>query len=161
MLVTVAIPHPAALRPTPALLWTLRHFFWLSRRGAAAKLQAGNFAYLDELVARWAPTWDVPPGETDAVKEVFADPASLHAALGYYRAASPKLPIGHRAKIAMPAAAFAGTDDMIKPEAYDKARGRYDDAYEIVKMPGGHFMHREHPEVFVRELLRVIAAHAV
>jgi pimeloyl-ACP methyl ester carboxylesterase len=25
-----------------------------------------------------------------------------------------------------------------------------------VRMPGGHFMHREHPEVFHRELLRAL-----
>ena len=30
-------------------------------------------------------------------------------------------------------------------------------SYEVVIMPGGHFMHREHPDVFERELLRVIA----
>ena len=28
--------------------------------------------------------------------------------------------------------------------------------YEVVTMPGGHFMHREHPARFERELLRVL-----
>lgn len=163
MLVTTAIPHPAGLRPSLSLLWAVRHFFWLSRRGAADKLLKDDLAYIDELVARWSPTWDVPPDETAKVKEVFRNRESLHAALGYYRAASPRLPPGHRAKVKMPAVAFAGLDDIIAPEAYERerVRARYLDTYEIVKMPGGHFLHREHPEPFTRELLRVIEAHAV
>jgi hypothetical protein len=28
-----------------------------------------------------------------------------------------------------------------------------------VNVPGGHFMHREHPDVFVPELVRVIQDH--
>jgi pimeloyl-ACP methyl ester carboxylesterase len=28
--------------------------------------------------------------------------------------------------------------------------------YEVVRMPGGHFMHREHPKRFIEELLRVL-----
>lgn len=32
----------------------------------------------------------------------------------------------------------------------------YAGQYEIVTMPGGHFMHREHPERFVKELLRLV-----
>ena len=31
------------------------------------------------------------------------------------------------------------------------------DRYEIVRMPGCHFMHREHPSQFIGELLRVLA----
>ncbi len=163
MLVTLAIPHPAGLRPTPSLLWAVRHFYWLSRRGAADKLLADDLAYIDELVARWSPAWNVPPNETARVKEIFRDRDCLHAALGYYRAASPRLPPGHRARVKMPAVAFAGADDIIALDAFDKprVRARYAEAYEVVKMPGGHFMHREHPEVFTHELLRVIEAYAV
>ena len=40
--------------------------------------------------------------------------------------------------------------------AYERARSRYTASYEVVPMPGGHFMHREHPAHFVRELLRVL-----
>jgi arylsulfatase A-like enzyme len=31
---------------------------------------------------------------------------------------------------------------------------------EVVRVPGGHCMHREHPEPFVRELLRVLVPFA-
>ena len=54
---------------------------------------------------------------------------------------------------------FAGTEDMIAPRQYEKARHCFTAAYEIVQVPGGHFMHREHPSEFNRELGRVLEEH--
>ena len=42
--------------------------------------------------------------------------------------------------------------------AYERARSRFTGPYEVIEMPGGHFMHREHPDVFIEHLLRVVAA---
>lgn len=155
-LVTVAIPHPAGIVPTPKLLWSVRHFFSLRRRGAAARVRRDDFAHLDALVRRWSPSWDPEPDETRAVKDAFAEPGSLEAALGYYRALSPRLPAAQRRPVTVPSVAFAGLDDLIAPAAYVGAGKRYRADYEVVTMPGGHFMHREHPEHFHRELLRVL-----
>jgi pimeloyl-ACP methyl ester carboxylesterase len=152
-LVTVAIAHPAAVVPTPRVLWSVRHFFYLARRGAADRVRRNDFAYVDELVRRWSPGWEVPPGETDAVKEVFRQPGALEAALGYYRALRPWLPPGHKTKIRVPTAAFMGETDILDRAAFERARSRFTGPYEIVSMPGGHFLHREHPERFARELL--------
>lgn len=161
MLITVGIPHPASVIPTPGLVWAVRHFFTLSRKGAAAKIRAGDMAHIDELVQRWSPGWKVPPGETDAAKAAFREPGCLEAALGYYRALSPRLPAGQRAKVRVPAAAFAGTDDVVAPAAYERARARYVDRYEVVTMPGSHFLHRQYPEVFIAKLLAVLEAERV
>jgi len=158
MLITLAIPHPAGIVPTPGLFWGVRHFFRLRRSGEAARIRATDFAYIDELVRRWSPAWDVPAGETDAVKAALREPGSLEAALGYYRALRPWLPPGQRRKVTVPAAAFAGETDLMQPSAYERARSRYAGRYEVVTMPGGHFMHREHPEVFVKQLLRLLGA---
>ncbi len=155
-LITVAIPHPASLRPSPRLLWAVRHFFSLRLPGAARRARRNDFATSDTRVRRWSPTWDVPATETDAVKEVFRHPGALEAALGYYRALTPRPPPGQRTRIKVPAAAFAGTDDILDPSAFEQARASYRDRYEVVTMPGGHFMHREHPEVFIRELRRIL-----
>src|SRR6185436_12633641 len=89
-LVSVAIPHPASVKPSPVLAWKVRHFFTLRLPGAAKRIRAGNFVHIDELVHRWSPKWDVPPGETDAVKAALGVPGSLEAALGYYRAMRPR-----------------------------------------------------------------------
>jgi pimeloyl-ACP methyl ester carboxylesterase len=159
-LVTIGIPHPGSVKPTPHLLWTVRHFFTLRFPGAHARTRARDFAHIDELVQRWSPAWSVPPGETDAVKRSFREPGSLDAALGYYRAMRPTLPSSHRKRIEVPTVSFAGTDDNIAPELYDRAASWFTAGYEVVRVPGGHFMHREHPARFVKELVRVLGEPA-
>lgn len=155
-MITMAAPHPARLRPTPGLMWALRHVFTLKLPGAVERTRKNDFATLDMLVRRWSPAWDVPEDETRAVKESLAPPGALNAALGYYRALGPKPPASQRKPVEVPAAAFAGTDDVISPDLYERARPHYRGHYEVVTMPGGHFMHREHPEIFIRELRRVL-----
>jgi pimeloyl-ACP methyl ester carboxylesterase len=142
------------------LLWKLRHFFRLRRKSAAAKIRATDFAYIDELWHRWSPEWkDIPASETSHVKAAFAESGCLEAACGYYRALSVRLPASARVRIAVPAIAFAGEHDIIAPRQYEKVRHCFAASYEVVQVPGGHFMHREHPDVFVRELVRVVREH--
>jgi pimeloyl-ACP methyl ester carboxylesterase len=155
-LVTIAIPHPASMRPTPSLLWRVRHFVTLRLPGAARRIRAGDFAHIDELVRRWSPQWDPSPEETADVKRSFAEAGCLEAAIGYYRALTPTVPACLRRKVDVPSVAFAGLHDMIDPSLYDRAASRYRGDYTVVRMPGGHFMHREHPDDFHRELLRVL-----
>jgi pimeloyl-ACP methyl ester carboxylesterase len=158
LLVTIAIPHPASMVPTPRLLWAVRHFLTLRFPGAARRIRDGNFAHIDELVHRWSPAWNVPAGETDAVKAAFREPGCLEAALGYYRAMRPKLPPSQRHRIKVPTVSFAGTDDLARPELYDRAASWFTRGYRVVRMPGGHFMHREYPGRFIEELLAVLEA---
>jgi len=160
LLVTLAVPHPRGLKPTPRLIWALRHFITLRGKNAVAKSSANDFAYIDKLVKRWSPSWQVPPEETARVKEAFRQPGCLDAAVSYYRQANPpKLPSSHKLPIKIPTASFAGEHDIIKPRAYEKVRHCYEGPYQVVQVPGGHFMHREHPETFATELLRVLADH--
>ncbi len=154
MLVTVAIPHPASVRPTPSVLWAVRHFFALNRRSALRWMPERDFAYVDELLRRWSPRWNPAAEESAAVKEIFRNPRNLDAALGYYRALRPWPPSSHKPKIRVPTVCFAGDSDIMPAEAYERARSRFTGPYEVVQMPGGHFMHREHPDVFNRHLLR-------
>lgn len=155
-LITAAVPHPASLKPTPKLLWTVRHFFALNLPGAAARLRANDFAGLDELVQRWSPSWNVPAEETARIKQTFSQPGSLEAAVGYYRALSPVLPKSQRRRVRVPSAAIAGSDDIMPVSAYHAAERRYTDDYRVFEVPGGHFMHREHPEPFIRALLEAL-----
>jgi pimeloyl-ACP methyl ester carboxylesterase len=162
-LVTLGIPHPLSLTFMPFIFWPFvmwgsRHYFWLSRRGTADWVKAVHMAYLDKLVQRFSPAWKIPPGETDAVKKTFSTPGSLEAALGYYRATKgPGLPTpAQRTKVSVPSVAFSGTA-ALPLAAFEGARKCYLDRYEIVRMPGGHCVHREHPSQFIRELLRVLA----
>jgi pimeloyl-ACP methyl ester carboxylesterase len=152
LLVTVAIPYPASVIPTPGLLWRARHLISLRFRGAAAQVRKNDFALVDELMRRWSPTWDPSPAESAAVKEVFRDPASLDAALGYYRQAQ----LAVRKPIEVPTVSFAGQHDIIAVAAYERARRWFKNEYQVIAVPGGHFMHREHPARFIDELGRVL-----
>jgi pimeloyl-ACP methyl ester carboxylesterase len=158
LLVTLAIPHPGSLVPTPIKLWKGRHFFTLHPRSAVERTRANDFADVDMFVQRWSPKWKIPPGETRKVKEAFSQPGSLDAALGYYRAMKLTRPKSQREKIRVPTVSFAGQDDILEPEAFDKAASWFTGGYRVVRMPGGHFMHREYPDHFIGELKKVIAA---
>jgi pimeloyl-ACP methyl ester carboxylesterase len=160
-LITVGVPHPASIKPTLRLLWGARHFFRFRWKSADRLLRAHDFAHVDELVHRWSPAWRIPPGETAAVKESFRQPGSVEAALGYYRAAGLKPPSSQRGKIRVPTVAFAGTDDpTLRLSDYENARRCFSGPYDIVAMPGGHFLHREHGARFIDELLRVLPPRA-
>lgn len=156
LLVTIAIPHPASVTPTPSVLWAVRHFFALNRRSALRWVPDRDFAYIDELLRRWSPAWNPGPEEAAAVKAIFRNPKNLEAALGYYRALRPWPPSSHKMKIGVPTVSFAGDSDIMPPAAYERARSRFTGPYEVVPMAGGHFMHREHPDVFNEKLLRVL-----
>ncbi len=160
LLITLAIPHPGGVRPTPTLAWKVRHFITLRRRNAAAKLAKNEFAYVDVLWRRWSPAWkDIPASETEHVKAAFREPGSAAAACGYYRAQKLRASAGHKLPIQVPTVAFAGIHDMITPRLYEKVRHCFTSSYEVVQVPGGHFMHREHPDEFTRELVRVLHDH--
>ncbi len=156
LLVTIAIPHPASVAPTPSVLWAVRHFFSLRRRGAVRWMPERDFAHVDELMRRWSPRWSFGPEESAAVKAIFRNPKNLDAALGYYRALRPWPPSSHKVKIRVPTVCFAGDGDIMPVAAYERARSQFSGDYEVVRMAGGHFMHREHPEQFNAHLLRVL-----
>ena len=79
---------------------------------------------------------------------------SLNAAFGYYRTLSFKPPAQLKAKISVPTVVFAGTDDpIVSPADYHAAKRMFTASYTVEEMPGGHFMHREHPDIFAAKLL--------
>jgi len=158
-LVTVAIPHPMVLKPTPRIMWGARHMLRFRLFDSTAKVRAKDFAHIDELWHRWSPGWDVPAKETEAVKEALRQPGSLEAALGYYRALGVRPSPSQRHRVNIPSAVFAPQNDgILTPAHYQRATRMYTAAHEIVSVPGGHFTHRQHPDVFEKELLRVLAA---
>ena len=152
-LITVAIPHPATLRPTPRRVWGVRHFFAYKLRGAPARFARDDFAALPAIYRRWSPTWAPGPDEFAAIRETFGDAASLDAAFGYYRALRLRPPAWLRAPITVPTVVFAGQDDpMVSPDEFRGGARMFASGYTVEAMPGGHFMHREHPAEFATRL---------
>ena len=153
-LFVVAIPHPATVRVTPALLWGIHHFITNKLPGAPARFAAKGFAALPKVYRRWSPTWNPSPEELDAVRECLSHPASLDAAFGYYRKLSFLVPAHLKKPIAVPTVAFAGMDDpAVTIGDYRRAAKMFSKGYVVEEIRGGHFLHREYPEVFAERLL--------
>ncbi|MCX2934412.1 alpha/beta hydrolase [Mycobacterium sp. CVI_P3] len=153
-LITLAIPHPATLKPSPKKLWGARHFAAYKLPGAAERFARNDFAALPAIYRRWSPTWTPPSEEFDAIRDCFSHPGSLDAAFGYYRKLSPLPSPSLKARITVPTIVFAGLDDPVAEVSdYRRASRMFTDGYTIEEVPGGHFMHREHPEAFAERVL--------
>lgn len=153
-LIVIGIPHPAAVKPTLKKAWGVRHFAAYKLRGAPARFARDDFAALPAIYRRWSPSWTPPAGEFDAIRACFANPASLDAAFGYYRQLTVIPSASLKARIRVPTVVFAGTDDpIVDPADYRGAATMFENGYVVEEVPGGHFMHREHPEVFAERLL--------
>ena len=117
-------PTPPPSSPTPSLAVERAALFHASRgSGAAARIRAGNYEHIDALVHRWSPAWKVPPGETDPVKGRVPRARVPGRGARVLPRAAPLAPRGstHQA-CAVPAAAFAGTTDVVPPSAHERAR---------------------------------------
>jgi pimeloyl-ACP methyl ester carboxylesterase len=153
-LFVIGIPHPAALKPSLKKLWRARHFVAYKLPGAPGRFARNDFAALPAIYRRWSPAWNADPREFDAVRASFSNRASLNAAFGYYRKLSPIPTASLKAKITVPTVVFAGLDDpIVGPSDYRGAARMFDNEYIVEEVPGGHFMHREHPGAFAERLL--------
>src|ERR1700744_712311 len=153
-LFAIGIPHPAALKPTLKKLWGVRHFAAYKLPGAPNRFARHDFAALPAIYRRWSPNWIPDQGEFDAVRSAFSDVASLNAAFGYYRKLSPIPSPSLKARITVPTVVFAGLgDSIVTPADYRGAARMFENDYIVEEVPGGHFMHREHPDVFAERIL--------
>lgn len=156
-LVVVAIPHRDTLRLSPSTLWSGRHFTYLNRPSALRLMQRDDFAHVEELYARWAPTWELPAGELQHVKNAFALEPCLDAALGYYRANTLSTPDFMQHDLHVPTLLIGGRDDLLPEPAFtEDSRDRFAGPYQVEMLDGGHFVHRESPEAFERVLLEFL-----
>jgi len=153
-LFVVGIPHPATITPTPRKVWGVRHFFAYKMPGAAARFARDDFAALRAIYRRWSPAWTPDDREFNAVKASFAHPGSLDAAFGYYRKLSFVAQDFMKKRIPIDTVVFAGLhDSIVAPADYHRAARMFTGKYVVEEVPGGHFLHREHPAVFAERLL--------
>ena len=153
-LFVVGIPHPAAVRITASLMWGVRHFIVYKLPGAPARFAAGDLAALRPIYKRWSPTWNPSDEDLASIRECFSNPASLNAAFGYYRKLSFLMPDYMKRPITVPTVVFAGADDpVVTAEDYRRASRMFSNGYTVEEVPGGHFMHLEHPGLFAERFL--------
>src|ERR1700756_6002898 len=153
-LFVLGIPHPATLKPTLKQLWGARHFAVYKLPGAPKRFARNDFAALPKICRRWSPAWRPDPSEFGPVRASFSNRASLNAAFGYYRKLSPIPSASLKTRITVPVVAFAGQHDpVVEPSDYRGAARMFENEYLVEEVPGGHFMHREHPGAFAERLL--------
>jgi pimeloyl-ACP methyl ester carboxylesterase len=166
-LVTIAIPHPCALKFNLRTLLKSRHFITFQlRKRALALLERNNFAEVKALYRRWSPSWDVSEADLEPVKRSLGAPGGLQAALCYYwsfmgeafsrKGAETRRLL--RAKTSVPTLAFFGEmDGALDQSSIDRTRHCFEGVYELVRIPGvGHFLHREVPRVFLDKTLEFL-----
>ena len=150
-LVAVAIPHPASIKPNPAKAWGSRHFAANKMPWAERRFAKDDFAEVRAMYERWSPGFDWPDSEFEAVKNSYAAPGSLDSALGYYR----RLGLWpFRGRVSCETLVIGGlTDGVLNPADFHATTSRVTGPCTVEVLPGGHFLHREHPKPFIDTLL--------
>ena len=160
-LVTVAVPHSRAIKPSFKLLWQARHMINFQRKKSSINwLKKDNFQAINTIFRRWSPNWDVQESDLTAIKQSFAQPGTVEASLGYYwwmakTINDKEIRQKTARRISVPSLFIAGEADgalpiELVPHTVDGYTGYY--RYEI--MPDvGHFLHNEAPEAFTKLVL--------
>jgi pimeloyl-ACP methyl ester carboxylesterase len=157
--------HPASVGFTDLrVTWAARHAVlnqlpWLAKRVIARN----DFAYIDKLYRRWAPTWTITPEVTADAKATLSQPGVLDDALKYYRALlrAELFPGGRPTRrllkqpTRVPTLLFRGPEDrMTVDKWWAESPALFPEGGRVVEVPGtGHFPHREDPRVFAAMLL--------
>ncbi|MFK7929481.1 MAG: alpha/beta fold hydrolase [Myxococcota bacterium] len=154
-LIPVAIPHPASVKPTLKTLWGVRHFAANKLPGAERRFARNDFAKIRTMYERWSPGFDWPESEFESAKNAYSHPGCLRSALGYYRRLG-RWPF--RGGVSVPTLIIGGlTDGVATTVDFERSKERVNAPCEVAMLPGGHFLHREHPEPFIAAVLDYLA----
>jgi len=165
---TAAVPHLRAqvargLVPAQARRSWYIGFFQLPRI-PEWRVPRHDFAFIDRLWRAWSPGWRHTPRDIEPVKAALSQRGALAAALGYYRALPKAMALDRSsrasllARVRPPAVTFAGVDDgCMGIEMFDRQALGFSGPFRLVPIEGaGHFMHREQPAIFHRELVEFL-----
>jgi pimeloyl-ACP methyl ester carboxylesterase len=163
-IVTIAIPHPRAIRMSLHLMRRGWHFALLPIPFVAEFLARRNdFALLRYLRHSWSPNMHVSSEQMARWRQSYRQPGTLTAALGYYRSFLRTFAgIGKPGKksheilfrkTSVPALCFAPMDDAVFDEAtFDRTREAFTGHYELVKLRrAGHSLHLEPSKEFFEQ----------
>lgn len=154
--IVVDVPHPMTTKtPTLRLAWHVRHFLLFNLPWGAAWLRRNDFAYLETLFQRWSPTWRYTDDDLADIRASLSPPGAAEAAAAYYHMArDPKSYAMFEEPLRVPTTAVAGLDHpVLTPAMFEAAAPWHDAPFEVVALPGGHFLHREHPNAFADMVL--------
>jgi pimeloyl-ACP methyl ester carboxylesterase len=162
-LVTAAVPHTAhfllGMRLQQA--WRSRYMLYFQFPQISEWwVRRNDFAYIENLIHAWAPTWQFDEATLEPLKEAFGDSRRLTAALSYYRGLLPSILSTSSRKlifkaVSVPTRILFGTEDgCIAPEAFSGQQKWFAQKLEVHSMHGvGHFMQWERPKEFASKVL--------
>lgn len=155
-MITMAIPHPRAVRMDLRLMSRGWHFGFLAVPLIAERAaRIRDFALLEHFWRAWSPDFQLDSDRMDSIRATYSSPGTLAAALGYYRAfALVFLGMGRQQRrdrqvlfdrTSTPTLCIAGTRDGVFEQAvFDRTPEAFLGFYELVKISGvGHFPHLE------------------
>jgi pimeloyl-ACP methyl ester carboxylesterase len=160
-MITIAIPHPRAIRINLGLIVRGWHFAFLPIPLLAERVARWNdFALLRHFRHAWSPNLQVAATVMDEIRTAYSQPGSLRAALGNYRSSALVFAGMGKEKrhdreillrqTTVPTLCFAGDVDGVFDEAtFDRTPEAFTGYYELVKLKdAGHFLHLECAEEF-------------
>lgn len=162
---TIAIPHPSCFELSPGLLWFGRHFILFSFENYSVRYtRKHDFRYIDRLYRRWSPDYEAYQESSSAIKETFKFPGRLEAALGYYVSFRDEQGDESRSDFygqlpQAPVLFMGGENDRgVQEEALACTQEKLPKGSRgVLFKNAGHFLHREIPDQFLKELKSFLA----
>lgn len=162
-LVTLAVPHPAALTAlflSPEQLKRSFYMFVFQTPLAEMVVTNDDFAFIDYLWQTWSPGYEPDADFMRALKDTLAAPGCAEAAIGYYRAmmgtTAPdpllsEVSSAGSGPMSIPTLYMHGADDGCMSAALvDKEllANFFTAGLQVEMVPmSGHFLHMEQPEL--------------
>ncbi len=158
-MVTVAIPHPRAIKPSLSGLWKARHFIGYQIRSYALWRHKRNISdQVTDIFKRWSPDWKYSYHDVNPVVDALTPPGRVEAALGYYWSfgadqrgeRNQRLRKTVLRKTEVPTLCIVGKNDgALEPSQMKHTPAQFTGPYRYEILDGcGHFLHREKPEHF-------------
>ena len=163
-MITIAIPHPRAIKLTLGGLWKSRHFIGYQVRWFALWKHKRNVSdQITDIFKRWSPDWRYSYEDVNPIVEAFLEPGRIEAALGYYwsfaadqrgernKALRQKVLV----KTEVPTLCIVGQNDgALDPSQMAGTPAAFVGPYKYTILQGcGHFLHREKPDEFHQLML--------
>ncbi|HEY7440135.1 MAG TPA: alpha/beta hydrolase [Acidimicrobiia bacterium] len=172
-LVTLAVPHPAALAGgfiAPEQLKRSFYIFVFQTPLAEMIVPNDDYAFIDFLWRTWSPGHEPSEEFMRRLKNTLASPGSTEAAIGYYRAMLGTTPPDP----ALDAVTAAGAGPVQVPTLYlhgaddgcmgvelvheEELRALHPRGLDLEIVPSsGHFMHLDQPDAVNRRILEFVA----
>jgi len=160
-MITLAIPHPRAMRVRR--LGKAWHFALFQTPGIRRWLAAGDFAAIERTWRRWSPHWEFTAAELQAVKACFGAPDGLQGPIAYYRhmprmlttASGRAMRAVSSRRCPVPTLTIWGArDGLFNDATFAATTDCFSGPYKQLRVAGaGHFVHREAPDEVARAIL--------